>query len=391
MNLVFYDSAGLIPENHWEQVVASKNIYLTLPYLKALEQAQPGEMQFRYILFYDTTQEPVAAAAVQILQLEQSELIKYETFCNLGDQIKNKLLSKLDFRLMVCGNVFCCGENGFAHTDALPARDAYQELSAALNRLRQAEKADGPVSMVLLKEFWPESFAHSDALKTSGFRDFCIDVNMILPIHSGWKTMDDYLASMTTKFRTKAKGVFKKSAEIRSVDFSKEDISRYRSEIEELYHSVVEKADFKFGELNGQAFYNFKARLGDRFMCRGYFLGEKLVGFSTAFYSDGYMDANYVGLDYEFNHSHAIYQRMLYDFVELAIQKGMKRLCLGRTAEEIKSCLGAEPTDMKLYLRHRNTISNTLLSPVIASISPSEFVVRKPFRADFIHPGIAVN
>jgi hypothetical protein len=74
---------------------------------------------------------------------------------------------------------------------------------------------------------------------------------------------------------------------------------------------------------------------------------------------------------------------MLYDFVQESIARQVKELHLGRTAEEIKSCLGAEPMDMKLYLRHRNSISNKLLAPIIATITPSEFELRYPFKADY--------
>ena len=53
-----------------------------------------------------------------------------------------------------------------------------------------------------------------------------------------------------------------------------------------------------------------------------------------------------------------------------------------RTAEEIKSSLGAEPVDMKLYAKHKNSVSNKLIKPFLESISPSEFELRKPFKAN---------
>jgi hypothetical protein len=71
---------------------------------------------------------------------------------------------------------------------------------------------------------------------------------------------------------------------------------------------------------------------------------------------------------------------MLYDFVELAISKKARELRLGRTAEEIKSSIGAEPINMKLYVKHGNKISNKLLKPIIESIAPGEFELRRPFK-----------
>jgi len=83
------------------------------------------------------------------------------------------------------------------------------------------------------------------------------------------------------------------------------------------------------------------------------------------------LEAGYIGLDYEYNFDYAVYQKMLYDYVDDAIQNNLKELRFGRTAEEIKSCLGAEPVDMMLYVRHRNSLSNKVIKPVIKSISPS--------------------
>jgi hypothetical protein len=69
--------------------------------------------------------------------------------------------------------------------------------------------------------------------------------------------------------------------------------------------------------------------------------------------------------------------------VQEAIDKQVTVLRLGRTAELIKSSLGAKPVDMKLYIKHKNVISNQLIKPVIDAISPSAFELRQPFKAEF--------
>ncbi len=381
--LSFFDSVDLINPTHWNSVVQDKNIYLSLSYLKSLETALSDEMEFRYIIMYNHKSEPVSIAVVQLLNFVDKNSKYNELLCKVGDTIKNKLLDLLDIKVMVCGNVFACGENGFMHIDSVDSKQAYSNLSKALYKLRLAEKANRQVSIVLLKEFWPENFEKTKEFKNQQFREFEIDVNMLLDIHPSWKTIDDYLQSMTTKFRTKAKSCFKKSKDITVKEFSVEDIENNINRIEELYDDVIEKADFKFGKLNGEAFKNLKQNLGDQFCFRAYYLESKIVGFSTAYISNGVVDAGYVGIDYDYNFDYAIYQLMLYDYVEIAINSKSKELRLGRTAEEIKSCLGAKPVDMKLYLRHRNSVSNQLLKPIIDSISPSEYTIRQPFKAEF--------
>ncbi len=379
----FFNTINDVNQTDWDQIVQNKNIYLSTHYLTAMEQSMHHEMQFRYILFYNHLDQPVAASAVQLVNFKDTGSKYSDLISKIGTRLKNKLMNSINVKVMICGNVFSCGENGFMYTEALTSEAAYSHLVKALFELRNTENSENKVSILLLKEFWPQSFDNMDSLKENQFSDFMIDVNMVLKIHESWKNLDDYLASMVTKFRTKAKGVFKKSKDIVVKDFSAEEIEKYNSQIENLYSHVVDHADFKFGKLTGDAFLQMKQNLGEKFVLKAYFLKDEIIGFSTAFVSNGIVDANYVGLNYEYNHEYALYQKMLYNYVEMAIDKNCSELRLGRTAEEIKSCLGAEPTNMKLFVRHKNTVSNRLLKPIIDSISPSEFELRKPFKASF--------
>jgi len=380
----FFDSVKMINTDHWNAVAGDKNVYLSIEYLQALEDSLRGTVNFRYIVFYNSKYIPVGVATVQILDFVDKKEKYGDAFCVLGQKVKHKLLGHLDMKVMVCGNVFSTGENGFLYSDEVAPENAYINLSNALYRLRRSEKINGRISIILLKEFWPTSYKYTEVLKVHDFRDFNIDVNMVLKIHESWKTMDDYLDSMVSKFRTKAKSVFKRSAAIISREMSAEDVNLNSAKIIQLYESVLENADFTFGELNGASFVNFKKLLADKFIFKGYFLDNKLVGFSSAFISNQFIDANYVGLDYSVNHDYSLYQKMLYDYTELAIEKGVHELRFGRTAEEIKSCLGAEPKDMKLYVKHRNAVSNKLIKPLIEAISPSKYELRKPFKASFV-------
>ena len=75
---------------------------------------------------------------------------------------------------------------------------------------------------------------------------------------------------------------------------------------------------------------------------------------------------------------------MLYDYVELAIEKNCKELRFGRTAEEIKSSIGARPVPMKLFIKHRNPIANRILKTIVGTITPSDYELRKPFKQEFM-------
>lgn len=382
--LSYFDSVSIINADDWNTVNKNQNIYLTLEYLQAIEVALKNEIKFRYILFYNNNNIPVGIAIVQLVKFIDKGSPYYAHLCKLTGQLKNKIIQSLNIKVMVCGNVFSCGENGFLFSNEIPYNLAYENLHKALQRLRKAEKTNDQTSIVLLKEFWPATFEKIDLFKEHNYRDFMIDVNMVLLIHKNWNTIDDYLSSMVAKFRTRVNSMMKKSAPLVVKNMELNDIVEHSSKIVELYTNVLNKSDITMGTLNEQAFIQLKQNLGSQFVLNGYFLNSKLIAFSSAFWTKNILDANYVGIDYEYNIEYATYQRMLYDFVVLAIDKKASEIRYGRTAEEIKSCLGAQPVNMKLFIKHKNSVSNKLLKPLIKSITPNTFEIRKPFKANFI-------
>ena len=382
--LSYFDSVSIINADDWNTVNKNQNIYLTLEYLLAIETALKNEIKFRYILFYNNNNIPVGIAIVQLVKFIDKGSPYYAHLCKLTGQLKNKIIQSLNIKVMVCGNVFSCGENGFLFSNEIPYNLAYENLHKALQRLRKAEKTNDQTSIVLLKEFWPATFEKIDLFKEHNYRDFMIDVNMVLLIHKNWNTIDDYLSSMVAKFRTRVNSMMKKSAPLVVKNMELKDIVEHSSKIVELYTNVLNKSDITMGTLNEQAFIQLKQNLGSQFVLNGYFLNSKLIAFSSAFWTKNILDANYVGIDYEYNIEYATYQRMLYDFVVLAIDKKASEIRYGRTAEEIKSCLGAQPVNMKLFIKHKNSVSNKLLKPLIKSITPNTFEIRKPFKANLI-------
>jgi len=380
-----FDSVELINEEHWNRSNEINNIYLSIPYLKAIESTLLDELSFRYLQFYNPQNEPIGMAVVQIVSIKDNVENHDAIFCSVAEHVRKKLLKTIDAKVLVCGNLFSCGENGYAFASNISSQETMQMLNSGLKRIRESENInDNQISYYLLKEFWPTSFPESDALRKHDFKDFKIDVNMILPIHKDWKSFDDYLASMTTKFRTKAKSAFKKSSEITHKQLSAKEIEANSVRIQELFDNVVDRSEFSLGELKSSTFASLKHAIGDRLKFTGYYVEEQLVGFCCAtLINTSCVEANYVGLDYEINRSKALYQRMLYDMVAFAIENNLSQVHFGRTAEELKSTIGAVPTDMKLYIRHRNKLSNQLLKPIISSINPSVFELRNPFKANF--------
>ena len=378
-----FSSINEVPKNDWNLIENGRNIYLSKDYLSSLESEMNSEMDFYYVVSYDSNNTPILISSFQLVKFIDKRKAYSKQLCKLSYHVHKKLVDVFSINVLVCGSVFADGENGFLWSDSITSDEAMIEMNEVTIQLKKEKSIKDKASVVLFKDFWPKSNKFSERLKEFSYRSFMIDVNMILDIHDQWLSIDDYLESMKTKFRTRAKSVYKKSSNIELKVLSTSEIEQYSERIQELFDNVLEKSDFSFGKLSSKTFVNFSKKLGKRFVLKGAFLNDKLVGFSTSFLNGESLEANYVGLDYQYNIDHNVYQRLLYDYVEQAIEVKAKDLHLGRTSELIKSSIGALPTNMKLYVKHKSSVSNLLLKPIIQSISPSDFELRKPFKSNF--------
>ncbi len=379
-----YTDVSTIPADDWNAVCQNRNVYLTLSYLTALQKGMGHSMKFFYTISYDPQGTPLFIAAFQLVRFKDKRKKYTVHLCKLSYHITKKLEDALTVNVLVCGNVFSDGENGMLWADDLDDVAAIDEAENVVNALKKKEKVEEESSMILFKEFWTQSSKFSDRLKQFSYRDFMIDVNMVLKMHEDWHSFDAYLASMKTKFRTRAKSTLKKSEDLEIRSLSAIEIHQWENRITELFGNVLEKSDFSVGAMTATTFIYFKEELADNFEFTGVFLNNHLIGFSTSFLNYHALEANYVGLDYELNNEYSVYQRLLLNYVMRGIEKKVKEIHFGRTAELMKSQIGAVPQNMRLYIKHKRSLPNLLLKPIIESISPSEFELRPPFKSDFI-------
>ena len=371
-----------VSADHWNGVLKGQNIYLDLNYLNALEKSLPN-YDFRYLLFFDTNNSVVGLCYFQLLHFTDNDI----NFEALSEKMRGMLPSSfkkwISTRLLICGNAFATGENGFLFSDKISKDDSIFLINNAIKKIVDQESTSNrPISISLIKEFWPYNFSMSKEFTSCKYHEVNIDVNMVLNLDSSWHSFEDYLMALNSKFRTKYKQVFKKSKELEIIDFDNNTVEDRLSEIDKLYHNMVNKSSFTFGRLNAKTFKELYNELRDSFYFKGYLIDNKLIGFATATVQNNTLDGNYIGIDDQFNKEYSVYQRILYDFIAFAIDNNLSNVNLGRTAEEIKSGVGALPVEMKFYAKHNNYFKNSILKPFLNLLKPSKFNLRRPFKAD---------
>lgn len=377
---LFFSSIDEISSKIWEELACTENIYFHPDFLKSIEKNHP-EITFSYIVLVDELNKPTAFASLKMIDFHLNSIKNdFECLKSIGRKL-HVFPDKKPLKLLICGNTFVSGEHGVYIQKNQDKKAIVKELAESINHfVNSNKKLKKDIDAFLIKDFEKESLSITDELKDFKYHTFLVEPNMRLQIHENWQSFDDYLASMKTKFRVKAKKAFKLSTAIRIEDVSLNNINQILPKITTLYKKVASNADFNLGNFNLESYKDLKEKFGDNYILKTYWLEDKIVGFISGVINKNSLDAHFVGIDYQLNREYAIYQRMLYDYIEIAIYKNLKTINFGRTASEIKSSVGAVPQNLTMYLRHKKSITNKILKLFLQRVQPTPFHQKFPFK-----------
>ena len=377
---LFFSSIEEISPKIWEALGCADNVYFNPIFLAALEKNHK-EITFSYIVLVDVNEQPVAFASLKIINFYLKGIKNdLEFLKNIGRKLQ-VIPDKKPLKLLICGNTFVSGEHGVFIKEKQNKKAIIQELAESINHfVNSNKKLKKEIDAFLLKDFAKESLFITDELKDYKYHAFSVEPNMKLQLQENWHNFDDYLAAMKTKFRVKARKAFTQSAALHIRDVTLKNIEEQLPQMTTLYEKVAANAGFNLGNFNLETYRYLKEKLGPNYVLKTYWLEDKIVGFVSGVINNNSLDAHFVGIDYQLNRTHAIYQRMLYEYIEIAINRKLKIINFGRTASEIKSSIGAIPQDLTMYLRHKKTIKNKILKLFLQRVQPTPFQQKFPFK-----------
>ncbi len=356
----------------------SENLFFRPEYFKILEKTPPKGVQLGY-LFLKKNEQIVGFAPCQIKDFRAAESMNFSDECNLSSVCRLFVANNLNFQTLVIGNLSLTGENAFLFDNQLVTKkEEGVLLHLGIQKAKEVLfKRHILIKTVFLKDF----YTTQNALDTEGYNRFEVEPNFEMNLPTDWQNFEDYLAALSSKYRMRAKRAFKKLGAIKSLDFDAVLVETHAQTIHDLYRQIAEKSDFNLVDLPVGYFPELKKSLGEAFILRGYFLGNKLVGFCSAIKNGDVLEAHFLGYDEELNAEHQLYLNMLFDLVRMGLDAKTRLINFGRTAHEIKSSIGAEARDMFLYLKHENFLLNRVLLYALPLLSPKEkWQPRSPFK-----------
>ena len=369
------NSVSDIDDSCWQSVNKDNNTYFSSGFLRAFETSNPN-IDFKYILV-SNGEKPVAMANIQTIKLSIDVILKNIKLASWLKRFVNFLFCREHITIMFCGNVFLSGEHGIIICDDVDKSEIIKALGTEIDKLIKQTK---PLHAVFIKDFVEESRILTDNFQDFGFAPMHVEPNMIISINPEWNTFEDYKASLKSKYRVKVNKADSTSAMLETKLFNETNFATYKDELQKLYQNTIDNANFNAQVLNLDTYIKLRETYHEDFIVKAYFYNDKLVGFLSALANNHHLDAHFIGLDYSLNKTHAIYPRILNDYIRLGIEKKAKYINLGRTASEIKTTVGAEPVELTCYIKHKRPFINSLLKPFIKQIQLKDFKQHQPFK-----------
>ncbi|MDI6044957.1 8-amino-7-oxononanoate synthase [Flavobacterium yafengii] len=373
-----YNATAQLPSN-WDDLAVS-TIFLSKKYLEILEKSSPENMVCHFIgLFENETL--VGIALSQFLDLNQLESFGDRDKC-IKTTVRNLVFRNFGSHVLVIGNNMLTGQNSFSLSESIDKKKALQTLKSATSALEKIFQSKGKkIHFTTYKDFHKEDITNFAIPEFKNDYQFSTQPNMVFYINENWKSEQDYIDSLSKKYRDQYKRVRKKGAFIEKRKMHLEDIITLEDTIYDLYLHVAKNAPFNTFFLPKNHFRIFKEIFKDKFLFYGYFIDEKLIGFNTLIKNGSVMDTYFLGYDESIQREKMLYLNMLYDMIAYSINKGFKEIVFARTALEIKSSVGAKPIKMYGFMAHSNPIVNSYMPKIFRYLEPeTNWQERNPFK-----------
>ena len=374
----------------WDSL-SSTNIFLSSAYLRALHAAPPENMRFWYLTVWKEDR-LVGIVFTQLDKFRAKSSISYhrddqETKVSPGlwTRIRNAVAARVEFTTLLCGNSLVTGSHGFVFINDVPREVCWGIVDHILHQLAKVLRARQGIRVRLLfvKDFFkPALKAFYMNTQTRVYHGFHAQPNMIFHVLPGWKTFDDYIGALNSKYRVRVRRAFKKSKGVVKRELEVDDLVRYKDKIIKYYHDIADNASFNLFSLNPDYFISVKTHLGELYKIYGYFAEDQLIAFYSLMINGDEIEAHFLGYEEDVNKEKQLYLNMLLDMIALGIDLRVERIIFGRTAMEIKSSVGAEPYHVHFYLQYQNALINRMVPLVYGMLEPDvHWVQRKPFKS----------
>lgn len=376
LQIAIVDRFSQLNETSWQLVTRNGSFFHSAEYQRALEKFKPANMELRYAIINDGDTS-LATVCIQISRIDLTQV---------GNASRRKRLNafsrRVGQRILVCGNLLIYGLHGVCIAEDADHQRVWNAVSEVLYRVRRAEKLAGSADLIVIKDMNEGNKRGSVMLKKLSYGVIDTEPNMVLALQPSWKTHEDYLGSLTSKFRSDIKNrVIKKFDESGCSIEKLDDVQAHGARLHELYLQVHGNATLRPFTLASTYWQELAQVAGNRMVIHAAKKDGVIVGFIVSLNDGDTAFAYHIGFDRSLVEAGIpIYLRLLHASLAQAIEFGCRRVSFGRTALEPKARMGCKPEKTFIWARHRHPMFNQLVQPFLKLIEHNEAPDVSPFK-----------
>lgn len=374
MLIKVFKSIHDIEKEDWKQFI-SKRFFLSYKYLSCLESSCK-DLEYRYTILYNDVNEIVGVAYFQIADFKGKSLFEYlpETNFIITKCLKFGL-NRIDTKLLTLGNIIFTCENGNRFDESISNESKVKNLVKMIDEtiITMNKK---PLGVMVSEEL---TAINKEFYKKLGYHIFRVEDKMEMELKLN-STFDEYKNSLHSKYRVRLNRIYSLNQNTAIIDINVTNFELYKDKLQDLFLQVTSKSKFKLINIDVSYFKSFLDACPEKFKIMGFLENGVLIGFISYYLLEKIIEIHYIGIDYKYNESKKIYNYMLYKMIELGFEKKYIHICMSRTAQEIKSTLGATPVNVYAYLKINNSIFNKLAPFFLSKLVPKTWIQRHPFK-----------
>jgi hypothetical protein len=369
-----YKSIREIPESEWIHFVPTSRYFLSYQYLSTLEKSSP-ELDYIYVLYYKNNILK-GLVSFQVVDFKGDALRKYIPDTNfLVKFILNKGLDCIQSKLLVLGNLIFTCETGW-YFDPLFSEPHRDKILFEMIRIARKQIPKNTIGIMINEA---SGIRQHHSYKCQGFHLFEVENKMVFKSRL-FSNFSEYDEKLISKYRVRKNKIFQLNKNIEFFEINVLNFEMYQNEIQNLFNNVIEKSKFKLLDLNKDYFKVFLEEQSLTFKLIGFRENETLLGFVSYFEINQEIEVHYIGLNYNYNQTNKLYNLMLYKMIELGIHENKIEVCMSRTAQEIKSSVGAQPIRVFSFLKITNIFLNILTPFFLSRLKPKNWSPRSIFK-----------
>ena len=371
MNLQLHIGSKTLDKNRWESM-CPEDSFLSLPFKLAFEQNHKSNIKHLYYVADDKENKAIGYA--QEFSIQGNRISDYQRKNKVRRTLYNLILKLLNLKVVALGNGLLTNISNFSTVKLSNNIDFFNSLLLLIQKNLSADK------FIIPDHFFKELKVEKPNEVFPELIKVVVDQDMHLKISKDWNTFEDYTKALKKKYRSRLKSVMKKSEHIEIKVLTQTELVKHAEKMQKLFDNVHQKSAFGISAFNTSIYIDLIESDNPKCQVFAYFLADEMIAFSSELKDDDNLYSYFIGLDYRYNKSHRLYERILNETIKSAISNKKSKLILGRTAAEFKSNVGAQPIHSEIFVYLKSPVLRRLLRPILENIQPSNWVQRNPFK-----------